>query len=462
MRRLPAPGPHPQRPRPVPAHRGPGAVPRPSSTSATSATSSSSLVPKPRRRVNTDPIGPYLDGLSLIRLGLRDPGGGRGLPRRRPRPGRGLRPLPPAAGRPGARSTSTSRSTAPSSCSWPTATSAAGPRPAAATSWSTSSRTSRRPTSCSCGCWPRPASTCSAWATTTRSSTATPAPTPTSSSTSTASSRPPPTIPWRSTTAARWRWSTPPATCSPTTDRRVPKEIRPGPDADPTEGALTVRLHPPDGGAAAVADVVTGWLAEPGVDRGRRRRAGPGQLPAPRPPGGPGRGRACRSTRCCGPASSSAPACGPPSPTCASAPIPDDIDGADVVEVYRRPSRGFPQWFPKWLRGRLSLDRLAAMADRIDDVKVGAKVERAGGRPPAGGGGGRAPAPPPAPWPSSGTRSAWAGPWACSTRPGPARAGRATSTTSRPWPRWPPSTPTRPRSSRGCGTCSGGSRPPAG
>ena len=53
---------------------------------------------------------------------------------------------------------------------------------------------------------------------------------------------------------------------------------------------------------------------------------------------------------------------------------PDDIDGSDVVEVYRRPSRGFPQWFPKWLRGRLSLDRLAAMADRIDDVKVGAKV----------------------------------------------------------------------------------------
>jgi len=53
---------------------------------------------------------------------------------------------------------------------------------------------------------------------------------------------------------------------------------------------------------------------------------------------------------------------------------PDDIDGADVVEVYRRPSRGFPQWFPKWLRGRLSLDRLADMESRIDDVKVGAKV----------------------------------------------------------------------------------------
>ena len=46
-----------------------------------------------------------------------------------------------------------------------------------------------------------------------------------------------------------------------------------------------------------------------------------------------------------------------------------------MVEVYRRPSRGFPQWFPKWLRGRLSIDRLAAMSSRIDDVKVGTKVE---------------------------------------------------------------------------------------
>ena len=31
------------------------------------------LVPKQQRRVNTDPIAPYLDGLSLIRLGLRRP-----------------------------------------------------------------------------------------------------------------------------------------------------------------------------------------------------------------------------------------------------------------------------------------------------------------------------------------------------------------------------------------------------
>jgi DNA helicase II / ATP-dependent DNA helicase PcrA len=31
------------------------------------------LVPRQQRRVNTDPLGPYLDGLSLIRLGMRDP-----------------------------------------------------------------------------------------------------------------------------------------------------------------------------------------------------------------------------------------------------------------------------------------------------------------------------------------------------------------------------------------------------
>ncbi len=53
---------------------------------------------------------------------------------------------------------------------------------------------------------------------------------------------------------------------------------------------------------------------------------------------------------------------------------PDGFAGDDVVEVYRRPSRGFPQWFPKWLRGQLDLDRLRGIADRLDDQKVAAKV----------------------------------------------------------------------------------------
>ena len=53
---------------------------------------------------------------------------------------------------------------------------------------------------------------------------------------------------------------------------------------------------------------------------------------------------------------------------------PEGFAGDDVVEVYRRPSRGFPQWFPKWLRGRLDIAGLRAIADRLDDTKVATKV----------------------------------------------------------------------------------------
>ena len=155
--------------------------------------------------------------------------------------------------------------------------------------------------------------------------------------------------------------------------RRVAKQIRPGPDADATEGALTVRLHPSDGGGSAVADVVAGWLGEPdvsGADVAVLARVN-SLLLAPQV---------------------ALVEAGVPVDSVLRASVldrtgvraalaylrigadPDDVDGADVAEVYRRPSRGFPQWFPKWLRGRMSLDRLAAMESRIDDVKVGAKV----------------------------------------------------------------------------------------
>ena len=155
--------------------------------------------------------------------------------------------------------------------------------------------------------------------------------------------------------------------------RRVAKEIRPGPDADPTPGALTLHLHPTDGGATAVADVVRGWLAEPGVsgaDVAVLARVN-SLLLAPQV-----------ALVEAGVAVDSALRASVLDRTGVRAALaylrigadPDDIDGADIVEVYRRPSRGFPQWFPKWLRGRLSLDRLAAMADRIDDPKVGTKV----------------------------------------------------------------------------------------
>ncbi|MEA2828049.1 MAG: ATP-dependent helicase UvrD/PcrA, partial [Actinomycetota bacterium] len=157
-------------------------------------------------------------------------------------------------------------------------------------------------------------------------------------------------------------------------DRRVAKQIRPGPDADPTENALTVRLHAPDAGGESVAQTVTAWLAEPGVETSHIAvlarvnslllapqvalvEAGAAVDSVLRPSVLDRTGvRAALAYLRIGA-------------------DPENIDGADVVEVYRRPSRGFPQWFPKWLRGRLSIDRLAAMSTRIDDVKVGAKVE---------------------------------------------------------------------------------------
>jgi DNA helicase-2/ATP-dependent DNA helicase PcrA len=156
--------------------------------------------------------------------------------------------------------------------------------------------------------------------------------------------------------------------------RRVDKVIRAGPAADRSAGALQVRGAPARGRGTALADTVQTWLAEPGVGtehvavlarvnslllaaaRGARRSRHPGRLrAAPRRPRAHGR-------------------CVPRSPTSASAARPDGFAGDDVVEVYRRPSRGFPQWFPKWLRGQLDLDRLRAIADRLDDQKVATKV----------------------------------------------------------------------------------------
>ena len=157
-------------------------------------------------------------------------------------------------------------------------------------------------------------------------------------------------------------------------DRRVPKQIRSGPDADATEGALTVHLHAPHAGGQAVADTVTTWLDEPGVDPGHiavLARVN-SLLLAPQV-----------ALVEAGAAVDSALRASVLDRTGVRAALaylrigadPENIDGADVVEVYRRPSRGFPQWFPKWLRGRLSIDRLEAMSSRIDDVKVGTKVE---------------------------------------------------------------------------------------
>ncbi len=156
---------------------------------------------------------------------------------------------------------------------------------------------------------------------------------------------------------------------------RVEKEIRSGPSADPSPDALVVLPHPPAAGAATLAGAIGEWIAEPGVDpscvavlaRVNSMLLAPHvaltQTQAGVPVDSVLRPEVLERTGI----------------RAALAYLrigsdPDHIDGADVVEVYRRPSRGFPQWFPKWLRGRLSLERLLAIADRLDDPKIGRKV----------------------------------------------------------------------------------------
>jgi DNA helicase-2/ATP-dependent DNA helicase PcrA len=155
--------------------------------------------------------------------------------------------------------------------------------------------------------------------------------------------------------------------------RRVPKQIRHGPSAATAPDALSVQLHPAEGGAAALSELVKDWLDDPGVlaaDIAVLTRVN-SLLLAPQV-----------ALAEAGVALDSVLRPDVLDRTGVRAALaylrigsdPERIAGADVVEVYRRPSRGFPQWFPKWLRGQLTLDRLAAIGHRIDDERVGAKV----------------------------------------------------------------------------------------
>ena len=136
------------------------------------------LAPTGRRRVNTDPIAPYLEALGAVRLGLRDPAEVEGVPRRRARPDSGVGRVPTGAARPQRRRLrrpDLRRGGGP-----------AGRRPLPRRGPARPPPPARRrvpgPDAGACAAAPAPRrarpSTASASATTTRSSTATPAPTP--------------------------------------------------------------------------------------------------------------------------------------------------------------------------------------------------------------------------------------------------------------------------------------------
>jgi DNA helicase-2/ATP-dependent DNA helicase PcrA len=155
--------------------------------------------------------------------------------------------------------------------------------------------------------------------------------------------------------------------------RRVDKEIRAGPFADSDAGALAVRAHSAPAGATKVSEVVSSWLADDDVlptevavltrvnslllaphialvEAGIRVNS----VLRPEVLERTGVRAALAYIRI--------------------GADPDHMRHADLTEVYRRPSRGFPQWITKWLRDGQSLDDLSAIADKLDDAKVADKI----------------------------------------------------------------------------------------
>jgi DNA helicase II / ATP-dependent DNA helicase PcrA len=159
---------------------------------------------------------------------------------------------------------------------------------------------------------------------------------------------------------------------------RVPKQIRAA--AEPVEGEvegeeqLTVRRHDPQSGAADLVGIVRGWLDDPGVapaDVAVLARVG-SLLLAPQvalvdaglPVTSSLRPDVMRRT---GLRAALA--------YLRIAADPDHVDGRDLTEVYRRPSRGLPNWVDKWLSRCRSVDDVSRAAGRIDDAKVADRLE---------------------------------------------------------------------------------------
>ncbi|MBA3606236.1 MAG: ATP-dependent helicase, partial [Acidimicrobiia bacterium] len=158
--------------------------------------------------------------------------------------------------------------------------------------------------------------------------------------------------------------------------RRVAKAITAGPDNDTMAGTLRLVEHASDAAATAAVDVVSAWLAEPGVEpvsiallarvnslllapHVALHVAGIPVSSVLRPDVLERTGMRAALAYLRIAASSEAMAAG------------------DIVEILRRPTRGLPQWFPERLhrRARWSVRQLRAVADQVTD-KDGHKVHR--------------------------------------------------------------------------------------
>ncbi len=153
---------------------------------------------------------------------------------------------------------------------------------------------------------------------------------------------------------------------------RVPKEIRPGPAASPDPEAISVDQHEPASGAETIVQLVQTWLKAgvPASDIAVLTRVNSFLL-AP---------------------SVALLEAGVPVTTPASTDMlertgvraalayirlgasPDRLPPDDLQEVRNRPSRGLPKWITKWLQSEMSIAELRSTADLIHDYRVGDKL----------------------------------------------------------------------------------------
>ena len=155
---------------------------------------------------------------------------------------------------------------------------------------------------------------------------------------------------------------------------RVPKRIRAAEGADPDPAALEIRTHASAEAASSLVELVRGWLGEGEV--------GPGEIAvltrvnslllAPQvalwsagvPVASAVRGEMLDRT---GMAAALA--------WIRIAVDPGGILPSDLETIRRRPSRGFPRWISKWLANCRSVEDLRVIGRRIDDERVGRKID---------------------------------------------------------------------------------------
>ncbi len=155
---------------------------------------------------------------------------------------------------------------------------------------------------------------------------------------------------------------------------RVPKSIRAAAGADESPEALEIRIRPSSEAAETLVGLVRDWLSEPEVgpdDVAVLARVN-SLLLAPQvalfsagvPVASAVRGDMLDRT---GTAAALA--------WLRVAVDPENLVGADLEAIRRRPSRGFPRWISKWLANCRSLDDLRMVGRRIDDARVAGKVD---------------------------------------------------------------------------------------